>query len=105
MIEIWKDIEGYAGMYQISNLGNVKSLKRVNRKSDKVIGQYLRGNTLKVSLTKDRKVKNISIHRLVADAFLENPDGNPQVHHIDGNMTNNNVENLQWAKQKKHKAK
>ena len=105
MQEIWKDIEGYEGCYQVSNLGRVKSLDR-NVKGNKSnyirTGKILspkthRNGYLVVGLCTDRKIKMYYIHRLVAQAFLPNLDRLPQVNHKDENKTNNNVENLEWC--------
>lgn len=95
MEEVWKDIEEYENMYQISNLGNVMSFKRKNPKLlSKVInldGYYV------VNLTKDKKTKVFTIHRLVAKAFISNLDNLPQVNHKDENKLNNIVSNLEWC--------
>ena len=105
MQEIWKDIDGFGGCYQVSNLGRVKSLDR-NVKGNKSnyirIGKILspkthRNGYLCVVLCKDRIGKMYYIHRLVAQAFIPNPDRLPQVNHKDENKTNNNVENLEWC--------
>lgn len=105
-MEIWKDIKGYEGLYQISNLGNVKSL-------DRTIG-YKEGKTrqwkgeikkptitdkgyLKVGLYKNGKSKTREIQRIVAETFIDNPRNVQQVNHINGIKTDNRVENLEWV--------
>lgn len=98
-MEIWKDIEGYEGLYQVSNLGRIKSFPR--RGTHVKVEHILSTNKnhkgyLVVILTKKCKRKKFSIHRLVAKAFISNPNNLPQVDHIDDNKENNRVENLQW---------
>lgn len=93
--EIWKDIKGYEGLYQVSNWGRVKSLKYGKERILKP--QKDRGGYLRIGLYKDRKFKLTKIHRLVAEAFLENPDNLPEVNHRDENKKNNRVENLEWC--------
>lgn len=92
-MEIWKDVIEYRGSYQVSNWGNVKNTKtnRIRRPTKDKDG-YLR---IQLGGRKDRKSK--SIHRLVADVFIENPFAKPEVNHIDGNKENNNVNNLEWV--------
>ena len=94
MEEIWRDIEGYEGVYQISNKGRVKSLKcgkeRILRPRDNGNGY------LKVHLFKNTSFQSIYIHRLVAEAFIPNSQNKPQVNHKDENKKNNCVENLEW---------
>lgn len=99
MEEIWKDIKGYEGLYQVSNLGNVKRLKskyvleeRLVRKEMQPIYKYY-----SVLLSKHGNGKHYFIHRLVAQEFLPNENNYPCVNHKDGNKTNNNVENLEWC--------
>lgn len=100
-MEIWKDIEGFEGYYQISNKGNVRSVNRFDGVHDRQglpIKQNLKQNGyLQVGLRKHGKRKWFGVHRLVAIHFIENPDNKPQVNHIDGNKLNNTVENLEWV--------
>ena len=106
MEEIWKDIKGFEGLYQVSNLGRVRGLDRiaVSKRgwSKKVKGEILTPSKhhygyLQVSLTKNGKGKSVWIHSLVARAFIPNPYNLPQVNHKDENKTNNRVENLEWC--------
>ena len=107
--EIWKDILGYEGLYQVSNFGRVRSLDRiVKEKNGK--NKFLKGKILKyilvyggymvVRLSKNGILKNYYVHRLVAQAFLDNPDNLPQVNHKDENPLNNVVSNLEWVSAK-----
>ena len=104
--EIWKDISGYEGLYQVSNFGNVRVLDRFyvvnNRKAHLVPGRVLKkidnGNGYDyITLHKDGRRKNHYVHRLVAMAFLEMIPGKEYVNHIDYNRKNNNIENLEWC--------
>lgn len=98
MKEIWKDIKGYEGLYQISNLGRVKSLGNEYRKKEKYLKlQYSRDGYQRLGLRKSGVAKCEYIHRLVAIAFIPNPLNKPQVNHIDGNKQNNKVNNLEWV--------
>ena len=104
-MEEWKDIEGYKGKYQISNMGRVKSLKRMKRNGkgyQKIPEKILEGvennrGYLRVQLFKDGKGKWYLVHVLVATAFLENPQNLPEVNHKDEDKTNNRVENLEYC--------
>ena len=102
MEEIYKDIEGFEGLYQVSNKGNVKSL--VNNKGvarEKLLKLVNIGNGyLRVILCKDKTRKRFFVHRLVANAFLPNPTNLPCVNHIDECSTNNFVTNLEWCTHK-----
>lgn len=113
-MEIWKDIKEYEGLYQVSNLGRVRSLDRTyiayNRFCD--IETYIKGKILKnvynkkgyqyVGLHKDGKRKNIFVHRLVAETFLPNPDNKPCVNHINTVRDDNRVENIEWCTHKEN---
>ena len=86
MEEIWRDVVGYEGLYQVSNKGNVKSLNWKNRGYERNL--YLKPHNkgyLQVELAKDGKKKCFVVHRLVAIAFIPNPHKHPQVNHIDEN--------------------
>ena len=96
-MEVWKDVIGYEGLYQVSNLGNVKTCKEKILKKSFTIELYHRVNLLNGS---ENKSKNFRVHRLVAMAFIENLENKETVNHIDGNKQNNNVENLEWATRK-----
>lgn len=94
--EIWKDIFG--GKYQISSLGNIRSLNYHREKRIKELSKLKMPNGYTtVKLCVDGEVKRYSIHRLVANTFIPNPKNKPQVNHIDGNKQNNNVDNLEWC--------
>lgn len=93
MIEIWKDIENYEDIYQVSNLGNIR-----NKKTNKILKPAKdHSGYLIVNLSKNNKHKTKTIHRLVAKAFISNNDNKSQVNHKNGIKTDNNVINLEWA--------
>ena len=105
MEEIWKDIKGYEGLYQVSNTGKVKSLEKLKwngRGYQKLPERIMKGKKcgrgyLQVRLFKDGKSKNYYLHRLVAVAFIPNPDNLPQVNHRNEIKTDNCVDNLEWC--------
>lgn len=101
MKEIWRDIEGYENLYQISNLGRVKSLGNDKTRKEKILKvcRHTFGYLL-VGLFKDGNQKSYYIHRLVACAFLPNPDNLSEINHKDEDKTNNRVENLEWCNRK-----
>lgn len=100
MKEEWKDIVGYEGLYQVSTLGRVKSNPRngtSNTEHFLTIKVYPNCRYARVVLSKNNRTKSFSVHRLVAEAFIPNPDNLPQVNHRDMNTSNNTVENLEWC--------
>lgn len=106
--EIWKDIEGYEGLYQVSNYGKVKRLKRKIKnqyifKYEKITNNILKGHKIQKGYIQVRLInqngesKSFLIHRLVAQAFIPNPNNYPQINHKDENKENNKVDNLEWC--------
>lgn len=97
-MEIYKEIEGYEGIYQVSNYGNVKSLGNDKTRKEKVLKpQKHNYGYLMVSLNKQGKHKLHFVHRLVAEAFIDNPNNYEEVNHKDEDKTNNSVINLEWC--------
>lgn len=101
MNEIWKDIKDFIGLYQVSNCGRVKRLIGYQCKNERILKpRKHKCGYFAVILYKDGVTKSYSIHRLVAQAFLPNPNNLPQVNHKNENKTDNRVENLEWCDQK-----
>lgn len=105
MYEFWKDLVGYEGLYQVSTLGNIRSIDRIEKcgsffrhRKGKVLKQVInRGGYCQVTLTKDGKGCSKEVHRLIAKTFIENEYNLPEVNHIDCDKTNNSVDNLEWV--------
>lgn len=100
--EIWKDIPDYEGLYQVSNLGRIKRILFLNynsrKRKEKILKKVIdKDGYYKVSLSKNNKVKNYFVHRLVAKAFILNPNNCPIINHKDENKKNNCVNNLEWC--------
>lgn len=104
-MEIWKSVNGYEGYYEISNLGNVRSLDRIIflgnsfklKRGKKLTINNAGSNYSHVQLSKNNKIKRKYIHRLVAEAFIPNPFNKKEVNHINENKRDNRVVNLEWA--------
>lgn len=110
--EEWRDVVGYEGLYEVSNLGRVRGVERHYYRQDsrgvsypvvvraRMLNQTENSNGYyRVSLSRDNHVKQAFVHRLVAMAFVENPDNLPVIDHIDGDRHNNDASNLRWCTQ------
>lgn len=109
MTEIWKDVVGYEGLYEVSNLGKVRSKDRVTIQNNngtcvsaKYKGKMLKGRTdprgyTRVHISKNGKPEAVSVHRIVAMAFCDKPEGCDIVNHLDNDPSNNSANNLEWT--------
>jgi hypothetical protein len=95
--EIWKDVLGYESFYQVSNLGNIKTLGNNKFHTVKVMTNIIRNGYCTVTLRKNNNQKIFRVHRLVAQAFISNPNNKSQVNHINGIKKDNRLINLEWA--------
>lgn len=97
-METWKDIFGYEGLYQISNRGRLKSLVGGWRKSEKILKScHNTDGYLIIGLYKDKKRKTKRVARLIAEAFISNPNNKPQINHKNGIKTDDRIDNLEWV--------
>lgn len=110
-MEIFRDIEGYEGLYQVSNYGYIKALERIvidkngkqqTRHECILKGWIDAGGYLMVGFNKENKRKAVKVHRLVAEYFIPNPENKREVNHIDRNKLNNHISNLEWCTPKEN---
>ena len=95
--EVWKDVPNYKGFYKISNYGRLYTFARNGLKEGKIVSLNMWGRYIRVCLRKNGERKYYSLHRLIAETFIENPFDLPQVDHINGNTTDNRTDNLRWV--------
>ena len=97
-MEEWRPIKDYEGLYEVSNMGRVKNLNYKGSGKEKILKNIKRRKGyLMVILTKNGKRRGFLVHRLVAEAFIPNPNNLPEVNHIDRDRANNHVDNLEWV--------
>lgn len=101
-MEEWRAIEGYDGLYEVSNTGKVRSNNYLGHGKQKELSQWNNGGYLRVTMRENGKSIKRLVHRLVAEAFILNPENKPEVNHKDGNKLNNNVDNLEWSTRKEN---
>lgn len=102
MEEIWKKVEGHP-RYEVSNLGRIRAIYIRGIKRNKILKPKLtKKGYLEASLYKEGGHKSFALHRLVAEAFIPNPNNYPTINHMDGNKQNNNISNLEWCTYKEN---
>jgi hypothetical protein len=103
--EVWKEIKGYEGLYSISNFSRVKCHQKKQRWKERILkSKITKRGYAGCCLFKEKTVKHFRVHRIVAEAFVENPENKPHVNHKDSNRLNNVVENLEWVTPKENMA-
>lgn len=112
MEEIWKDIKGYEGLYQVSNFGRIKGMEKICKscygstsiKKERILKNRINNKNgyYRVTLYKEDGKKDFYVHRLVAETFIPNIDNKPAINHKDGDKGNNNVDNLEWVTYKEN---
>jgi hypothetical protein len=112
-MEVWKDIKGYEGLYQVSNFVRVKSLCRkvLSKKknepflrivNERILKMDIRNGYMYVSLSKNSISRKLMVHRLLAISFIDNPENKKFINHIDGDKLNNSLSNLEWCTSKEN---
>ena len=100
-MEKWLPVQGYDGFYEVSDMGRIRSFKQC--KEGKIMKiKRMRDTYLYINLTKEGKCKTLSLHRIIAQTFIENPENKPCINYIDGCKENNAVSNLQWSTYKEN---
>lgn len=110
MEEVWRSVKDFEGIYEVSNLGRVRSLDRevphknlgIQRRKGKILSQKVHKGYLKVNLNKSGQKSQPFVHRLVAESFVPNPDNKIQVNHVDEDCKNNSCTNLEWCTPKEN---
>lgn len=100
--EVWKDVPGYEGLYQASNLGRIKSLNFNGTGKEKIMQPRTGNRYYMIALWKDGKRKDLLLHRVIAKTFIENKENKPFINHKDENCFNNSVDNLMWCTHKEN---
>lgn len=104
-MEIWKDVIGYEGIYQVSNLGRIKRISNNHLCNIKYQGEYYLKpldngkGYLRMKLSNNGHSKRVMLHRIIAEAFINNPENKKVINHINGNKKDNRIENLEWCTQ------